>query len=74
MDTFKKYLNKKTKTPEAIAKKHGVALSFILAQLKIGIKIEQEHTTNPEIAREIALDHLGEDPRYYTKLKKMESK
>jgi hypothetical protein len=74
MDTFKKYLNKKTKTPEVIAKKHGVALSLILAQLKIGTKTEKEHTNDSKVAEEIALDHLGEDPRYYTKLKKMESK
>jgi hypothetical protein len=74
MKTFKQFLNKKTKTPEEIAKKHGVSLSLILAQLKIGIKVEQEHTTNPEIAREIALDHLWEDPKYYTKLTKMEKK
>jgi hypothetical protein len=74
MDTFKKYLNKKTKTPEAIAKKHNVSIELINAQLKIGIKTEQEHTSHLDIAREIALDHLGEDPRYYTKLRKMESK
>ena len=74
MDSFKKYLNKKTKTPEAIAEKHGVDVKLINAQLALGIKTEKEHTTRKEIAREIALDHLAEDPRYYTKLRKMESK
>lgn len=69
---FKKYLDAKTKTPEAIAKKHGVSLSLIMAQLKRGIEVEKEHSSNPAIAREIALDHLLEDPRYYTKLIKME--
>lgn len=40
-------------------------------QLRLGIKTEMEHTSDPDIAREIALDHLiGEDPKYYTKLRK----
>lgn len=39
-------------------------------QLKIGIKIEMEHTRDPKIAKQIAMDHLAEDPHYYTKLKK----
>lgn len=43
-------------------------------QLKKGIKVEMEHTKNRVVAREIAMDHLSEDPRYYDKLKKIESK
>jgi len=42
------------------------------AQLRAGIAIEMEHTKNPTIAKKIALDHLAENPRYYTYLKKME--
>ena len=41
-------------------------------QLRMGIQVEMEHTSDPKIAEEIALDHLAEDPNYYTKLKKME--
>lgn len=37
-------------------------------QLHIGIEKEMAHTNDPEIAKEIALDHLLEDPQYYTKL------
>lgn len=37
-------------------------------QLSTGIQIEMEHTNDPKIAQEIALDHLTEDPEYYTKL------
>ncbi len=36
----------------------------------MGIKVEQEHTTNKKIAETIAKHHLAEDPEYYTKLKK----
>jgi len=43
-------------------------------QLKKGIKVEMEHTTNPKIAREIAQDHLVEDKFYYTHLLAMEKK
>ena len=41
-------------------------------ELKMGIEIEKEHTDDLEIAKTIALQHLAEDPKYYTKLKKME--
>lgn len=45
---------------------------FNPVQLAAGIKVEMEHTDNPNIAREIASDHLTEDPSYYVKLAKME--
>lgn len=41
--------------------------------LKKGEQHELEHTTDRKIAREIAKDHLAEDPKYYQKLDKMES-
>jgi len=41
-------------------------------QLKMGIKVEMEHTTNPLLAKKIAFDHLAEIPDYYTRLAKME--
>jgi len=41
-------------------------------QLKIGIDVELEHTSDPIVAREIAMDHLTEDPLYYQKLKTIE--
>lgn len=42
-------------------------------QLAMGVEVEKEHTDDPEIAKKIAMDHLAEDPQYYTKLKKMEA-
>lgn len=41
-------------------------------QLKIGIKVEMEHTDSPQVAEKIARDHLIEIPDYYTRLIKME--
>lgn len=41
-------------------------------QLKIGVQVELEHTSNSKIAERIALDHLAEIPDYYTRLLKME--
>jgi hypothetical protein len=38
-----------------------------------GIAVEMEHTTDPEIAKEIAKDHLDEFPNYYQALKRMEN-
>ena len=75
MKTFKELreqLNVKTHTPEDIAKKHKVDVDIILQQLKMGIQVEQEHTSDSKIARKIALDHLWEKPDYYTRLKKIE--
>lgn len=38
-------------------------------ELAMGLTIEREHTDDPEVAMEIALDHLAEDPHYYSKMK-----
>ena len=54
-----------------IAKKHDVKDSELRSELKKGIKVEQEHTSNIKSATRIALDHLFEDPKYYTKLAKI---
>ena len=37
-------------------------------QFRKGVKVELEHTDDPNISSEIAMDHLAEDPEYYTKL------
>ena len=65
---------KSYKSPEEIAKKHGVSLEAIQKQLKMGIKVEGEHTSDKTGARITALQHLDEVPDYYTKLKKVEKK
>jgi 2,3-bisphosphoglycerate-independent phosphoglycerate mutase len=39
-----------------------------LDQIKKGIEVEMEHTSDKRIALKIALDHLKEDPKYYDKL------
>jgi hypothetical protein len=49
---------------------NNVSIGHIISQLRKGIEVEKEHTTYGQTAREIALDHLSEDPNYYTKLKK----
>lgn len=36
--------------------------------LTIGTKVEREHTSNPDVATEIAMDHLAENPEYYDNL------
>lgn len=62
----------KTYGVDYIAKKHGVPVTQIEAQLKKGIKVEFEHTTSKAKAKEIALDHLLELPDYYDRLAKVE--
>lgn len=63
---------KKYMSPEEIAKKHKLNLSAINSQLKMGIKVESEHTGSKQMARMIALQHLEELPDYYSRLKKAE--
>lgn len=55
-----------------IAKKHKTSPEKIEKQLKLGIKVEREHTTDKREAEVIALQHLAERPDYYTKLAKVE--
>lgn len=70
------------KTLKDIAKKHDKKgyydindfVSLLKKELEKGIKVEMEHTNNKKKAEEIAMDHLWEDPKYYTKLKKIETK
>jgi hypothetical protein len=47
---------------------------FDAAALKDGAKHEKEHTSSPALAREIAMDHLTEDPQYYKKLEAVEKR
>jgi len=60
--------DKRTPLPAELAKIHNVPLKQITSQLRLGITVELEHTTNHELAMEIALDHLAEYPDYYTRL------
>lgn len=63
-------LDKRTLNIDDLARKHRVSKDYLLDQLMKGIGIESEHTSNFDIAAEIALDHLGENPNYYELLKK----
>lgn len=53
---------------EGIAEEHGVSVEQIRSQFEMGVEEEMEHAEEELIAREIALDHLVEDPEYYSKL------
>lgn len=55
---------------EQFFKKVSNNITYDPHQLKMGIEVEHEHTTNKKIAEIIAKAHLAEDPDYYTKLKK----
>ena len=59
-------------TIKQIADKFGKSVDDIKAQIKKGIRVELEHTSDKEKAIEISMDHLSEFPDYYTRLTKME--
>jgi hypothetical protein len=46
---------------------------FDSEQIAKGIRVEMEHTNDPKVALEIAMDHLQEIPDYYDRLDNMES-
>lgn len=56
-----------------LSKKHNVNIDTLKKQLEKGKKVELEHTNDIKKANEIAMDHLFEDPKYYTKLEKIET-
>ncbi len=70
---FRASKNPKDQIPGGLADK-GPPKGVDPKQIEKGVKVEKEHTNDPAIAREIALDHLTEDPRYYDKLEKIEEK
>jgi hypothetical protein len=61
-----------------IAKKHNAKnyhqiddmVKSLEKQVKLGLPIEMDHTDSKDKALEIVYDHLFEDPKYYSKLKK----
>lgn len=63
-----------TKSAADIAKKHGVSVDAIEAQIEKGVRVEFEHTKDRRLAHEIARDHLEEFPDYYDRLHSMEKK
>jgi hypothetical protein len=60
----------KNKSVEDIAKEQDVSVSDLEKELEKGTKAEHEHTASDKQAENIAKDHLVEDPKYYSKLKK----
>jgi len=61
----------KSMSIQDIANKHKVNIDTLKQELKKGIKVEKEHTGDVKKAARIAMDHLFEDPNYYTKLAKL---
>ena len=71
---------KTTKSLSDIEKNHNKTkdrneyIAFLGNELKKGTKVEKEHTDDISVAMKIAKDHLWEDPNYYKKLAKIETK
>jgi hypothetical protein len=63
-----KSLDKPTFTLQDLADKYSVPLERIESELEKGMQVEMEHTTDPNVAAEIALDHLAERLDYYEAL------
>jgi hypothetical protein len=70
---IKQQKRRKDKVPGGLADDKCTE-DFDEEQLRKGMRVEMEHTNNKELAREIAMDHLVEHPKYYDELEKMEKK
>jgi hypothetical protein len=57
-------------TLSQIAKKHKVSVKELQKQVDMGMKAESEHTSSKREQMKIVKDHLFENPKYYTLLKK----
>jgi hypothetical protein len=54
---------------QGVADLHDIEVTPELElEFEIGKEVEKEHTDSPQEAEEIALDHLAENPKYYTDL------
>lgn len=62
------------RTLEDIALHHNISIEEIKKEYEMGLEIEKEHTSDENIASEIAKDHIFEFANYYTNLSKMEKK
>ena len=69
---FPQYVTNVTSFEDAIKilRKKNLLSENIVKQLEKGIEVEKEHTNDEIKAAQIAVDHLKEDPKYYTKLTK----
>lgn len=56
-------------TIQDIAKKHKVPIGDIKKEIKLGAKVEMEHTNSKAKAKEIAMDHVTEFHDYYSNKK-----
>lgn len=68
-----------SKFPCSYRRRSGIGVKDVDAkELRIGIKVEQEHVGGTKDAQRkacwIALDHLSESRHYYTELLKMEKR
>ncbi len=74
MSTLEKMKKEDIKTILKYVGKHDYAPNsdFNPKELRMGIKVEREHTDNDLVAELIAKDHLQEYKDYYTRLTKME--
>lgn len=70
---MQKGLLNKAETVKSLAQRNGVTVNYINDLVAKGMKFEAEHSRDPHIQRTIAIQHLSEDLRYYSALKKMEN-
>ena len=70
MSDYKRYFLKQLGIKESTLKPAGIDPDDVNKdELEMGVDDEKEHTSDPNTAQTIALQHLKKDPNYYTQLK-----
>lgn len=72
MLSFKDFLNKPVSNVKNLSRKYNKSEKEMKDIVDSGIKVEKEHTSKKQVAKQIAMAHVGENPEYYEKLKKIE--
>lgn len=65
-------LDKPVLTVPQLAARHNMTVDQVQAALAKGIRVELEHSSDPKVARQIALAHVAERPDYYDELAKID--
>ncbi len=71
MSEYKSYILRQMGISESDRKRDSkLEESFDPSEVAKGIAVEKEHTNDEVIAKRIAIDHLKEDPHYYSRMEK----
>lgn len=70
MSNYKRYFIKQMGVGESLKPSDIQPSDIDSKELEMGVEDEKDHTSDPDIAKTIALQHLAKTPDYYSRMKK----